>query len=437
MAAGAGGQTIKRRRDKGKLPHRQSGGRWLPWRCGFTLEYCRALSTGVRLRVVRLAYKAAPERNFLRGEEISMTCLSTLDTTKYGLSRAIALVHAPAGRAGAGGVSRIDRHAGDAGGSALVLEKEAQLVERPARMLGAVGLRNRDLFADTRQVFDGDSASGAFGDRDETLAGAVVNVGGAAMLLAPSSVKQPARAARAELLQATADAAEPLPHPFELATRVERAVAVGGNVLDAKIHAEKAFGLGRGRGRCLNCDGEVPAVVAEQQVGLPESAGLKLGSLFAAVGETEAKAAVDSGQFGGGDPMQLEAASIVDDRSPRPEEVLHRAIRLVAVADLGDGADGQLSGQAELSPQRVIGEPVEVKGPEGLRLPGNLGKPIADDVEAGHGRGKSSGGLVIHTQFASHGLHQHTVLFHKRGATSSPLLKQGVSGCDAQGDLFR
>src|SRR5207245_3283716 len=126
----------------------------------------------------------------------------------------------PASWAGARGIARIDGNGGDACIGTLVLEEKAQLVESPARMFSPLLSANRDPGADVRQVFDGNSAPGAFGSADDLFADAVVNVGGTTPFLATPFVEQTASAPRAQLLQSAPHPAGDLPHSAQFAPGV-------------------------------------------------------------------------------------------------------------------------------------------------------------------------------------------------------------------------
>src|SRR5437899_2876746 len=103
-----------------------------------------------------------------------MTRESTVDTTEFRLGRTIALLHAAPRREVAARVPRVHSDEGNACVVALVFEEEAQLVERPTRMLVAPCLANRCPIADAGQVFDSNSASGACGLQRDLLRDMVV-----------------------------------------------------------------------------------------------------------------------------------------------------------------------------------------------------------------------------------------------------------------------
>jgi hypothetical protein len=118
----------------------------------FALEHVGAGSNHLPLRAVWPAY-SGPSSDLLGRELIRMTRETTLDTLEYRLAGPAALVDAPARRAGAARVPRIDSHAGNARGGALVFEEGAQLMERPAAVLVPLRPANRYPVADALEVF--------------------------------------------------------------------------------------------------------------------------------------------------------------------------------------------------------------------------------------------------------------------------------------------
>ena len=93
------------------------------------------------------------------------------------LSLAVLLVAMPALAARPGRVARIDRDHGHARPQRLVLDKAAQLAERPTRQpIARFPAPSPDPLPDARQFLDGNPACGAFGGVHDALADAVVDV---------------------------------------------------------------------------------------------------------------------------------------------------------------------------------------------------------------------------------------------------------------------
>ena len=93
---------------------------------------------------------------------------------ELGLARTVGFLAMPADGTRPAGVARVDRHDGHTRKLGLVLHERSKLEERPSRVPVALPLPNRCPVTNARKVFEGDTASGAFGLGDDGLADAVV-----------------------------------------------------------------------------------------------------------------------------------------------------------------------------------------------------------------------------------------------------------------------
>ncbi len=130
--------------------------------------------------------------------------------------------------------------------------------------------------------------------------------------------------------------------------------------------------------------------------------------LLAAVGQRERVPPLRRGELRRRNPLPLEAPGVKHNRPARAEGVTLRTVSLVGVTDFGDGADGELRGQPELSPNGVVSQFVQVKGAEGLRLPRPTRQRVAGSVELGECVVQRGGRNVIDTEFTGNGFHPHT-----------------------------
>src|SRR5262249_6677775 len=146
---------------------------------------------------------------------------------------------APARGTSATAVPRVHDDERNAGVGTFVCEEEPQLMEGPARMFCSPLVSNRGPIPDPRQVFDDHSATGALSSSDNSLRDDVVDVCRATMFLLSPLDEKAAGAARAEFLKALAEASGAFPQSTQCATRVERAIAVRGDIPDSQVHSEK------------------------------------------------------------------------------------------------------------------------------------------------------------------------------------------------------
>jgi hypothetical protein len=118
---------------------------------------------------------------------------ATSATFEYRLGAAVVFVDPAAGRAGLRGVGGVDfdkRHSRLFG---LVDQKRAELGERPRVQRGPLGLAKPYPVTDPRQLFDSDTASGAFSLGRDAFGNLVIQVGGKTGLFAASLPQQSPR----------------------------------------------------------------------------------------------------------------------------------------------------------------------------------------------------------------------------------------------------
>lgn len=122
-------------------------------------------------------------------------CSETADHAKESiLTRTIRTVNVTTNRTGLRRVARIDRDKRNAGKFGLVLQERSQLVERPAVQIVTLRATEPYPVADTLEVFNGNSTSGAFRSFDNLFADLVVHIGCEPAFLA-GQLAQPTRGA--------------------------------------------------------------------------------------------------------------------------------------------------------------------------------------------------------------------------------------------------
>ena len=183
--------------------------------------------------------------------------------SKLGLALAVGLGDVAARGASPRGVARIHGHELDACDGGLVAEERAQLKERPSRVHRPLAFSDRCPFADARQVFDGDSASGAFGLCDDLFRDAVVGVGTEAGLLAREFLEVAFRRLGADGLEHAAKTLLALTCGLDGGATVGLAIGVDREVSDTEVDAEPAFWIYRRAVRDLDGHVEKPLALAK------------------------------------------------------------------------------------------------------------------------------------------------------------------------------
>ena len=142
-------------------------------------------------------------------------------------------------------------------------------MERPTMLDATLCLANRYPLADALQVFEGDTASGAFGFRDQPFADGVVNVTGEPSLLPPPLLRETLGGLGALGLEPCPEFGVAMAQAVQVPAGVGVTVRVGGNVDDAEVHAEPVSRFVCGGFGHVHDHGEVEGAVAVDEVNLP------------------------------------------------------------------------------------------------------------------------------------------------------------------------
>jgi hypothetical protein len=128
---------------------------------------------------VRLHDDSPAERTNVPGSDcVGMTSAATRDTAEGGLVRAVGLVGIPAGRTAARGIARIDEYDTNTSPPRLVVDKAAELSERPAMQLSTLLPPSPHPRADALEVLKADRPLCAFGSLNDAFADRVVHIFG-------------------------------------------------------------------------------------------------------------------------------------------------------------------------------------------------------------------------------------------------------------------
>lgn len=317
-----------------------------------------ALRDESRIRDVRRV-DSRPATNIDRRDVVRESSVSAGRTGELTLRGTVALINTAALGAGPGGIARVYRNDRNARQLRLVLDKAAQLVERPAMPCRPLVASNSYPLADVRQIFQRNPAPGAFRLGDDALTDRVVGVRGKAALFTGESLEAATGRLRAFLLQFLAKSAMAVTNVFDVRSRVRFAVRVNRDVRHAKVYAKKLAHVRRLRRFNLAGREQVELAAHKAQIRL---AALRLEQLPVPLATNEGDTdTTGDGPNGDGvlcnEPPQNPA--IVGNRTVRPEGPLGLAVQLVGVNHLADAADHQLRGEAERLFRVVVGEPVE------------------------------------------------------------------------------
>jgi hypothetical protein len=306
-----------------------------------------------------------------------------VQTLKFGLTLTVAFVAMAAAVARAAGIARVysdNRHACQLG---LVFHECPKLSKTPSAVSVAISPTNRDPRAYTLQVFKGDASLRALSGGNQGLTYDVVLMSTESSLPAGQGLQFLSRAARAPELESAPVPMIATAHNLNSRTCVHSSVAIGRQVNQSKVHAKELRCLNGCSFRGLGAELQVEPAFPHNQICLalkvPQSVALNLAACpwndNSAVHREQADVIVS---------FQREGASVVNNGAIATEQW---AFSFVA-AELFDGlayrSSGSMRGQAKVSPQISVAEPVETSAGEGFCGEAGVGGVISPSVEPFH-----------------------------------------------------
>ena len=326
---------------------------------------------------------SSPAGDIFRSDSVSQTSESALTTGKGCLGGPVGLGDMPAGGTGARSVSGIDKNHQDTGKSRLVLDEGAKLMERPGMMDATLSLANRYPVADTLEILKSDTAPGAFGLRDQSLANRMVDVRGETGFLVTALLQESFGGLGAFGLQPLPEFCMTLPQAVDLTAGIAVAIGVGSDIDNAEVNAEPVLGIIGGRFRHVHHHGKVKCAITVDEIGLTANA-FQASGLISAENDGDDLAALERQD---GHPVKSlpgQDTLVVDDGTVRPESGLFGFIPLVCFGDLADGPDGQLGREIEPLPDVVVNNLLQSNFIGRAFPEGDFSDSIAGNIEPLH-----------------------------------------------------
>lgn len=312
-------------------------------------------------------------------------------TVKLCLIAAVGLLAVSALRASPAGVSRIDRDQRDTVELGLVFEKRSELTERPTAHPGTLLAPEPSPSANSSQVLDCDSASGAFGIGNDLFADYVI-----LMPLEPglTIAESPHGPASVPASPAFETVVHPLAHrptnAMVLASHLldrlsadSLSVAGSGDVGDSKIDPKEFMNFNRRVFCQINGAVKVELPVAVNKVTLALDAVETLALVFA-VNHRDNLTAGERQQADLVDALEAHQALIVGHRPCRPELRALRLVPLKAFDRLADGPNRHLTRQSEPLAKVVVTATVNARLREYRGVETDLGRERGGLIEPLH-----------------------------------------------------
>lgn len=298
------------------------------------------------------------------------------------LSRTISFVDTTAYRTGSAGVSRIDVDHGNADKSSLVLDKALQLSKGPRMKRGTLRPVSSNPSANVRQLFDGYRPLRAFGLCHDLLGYEVVRVRSEAALLCGSLYEEALCGGSALRLKARSESAVSVAKPVDLPAGVKLPVGVGGDILDAEVHAENTVEVDRISFFNFAGGEEIEDALAVDKITLALlSLHQFVGAFRADIGNLNSS--VERGNRSGAQIRPVtEVAQIIRDRAMLGKPALTLLIELIGVGDLGDSPNGHLGRESKPLPHLMVNEFMKVVLSQLSSLPAALRDIVAGGVDS-------------------------------------------------------
>jgi len=283
-----------------------------------------------------------------------------MHTPEKGLISSIGFLAMTARATGAARVAGIDQRDWNAGECSFVLDKRAQLIERPAGVLGAVLPPNRCPRSDVRQVFQRNTSLRVFSGSDDLLTDAVVLVASKAGLSAGQIPQSFLGASRSFALEASPVPMVASPHTFDCCSAVRRTVAVGCQVDDTQVNAEKIGRSDRGTVRNHDTRVQIELPVSEDEIALSFQA-VESRPLILAEHQRNELSAIQGQQAYGVHAFEGHQPLVKRDCAVRSKFRTDGLVSREAFDGLSDGAHSHLARQTESFPQFVVDEFVNAR----------------------------------------------------------------------------
>jgi len=279
-------------------------------------------------------------------------------------------------------IARIDRDDRHTSQRRLILDFCPEIAKGPAMQLSPVRLPSRYPTADTRQVFDGDPASGVFGALYKQLADAVVHVSGKAVFFMAALLEQAFSRLRFLLLELCPQPRVAMAQSVQVGARIVGPVAVGGDVRHASVNAKELANILWVRRLDIAGDEQIELAIDVTQVGLAPvvlqqftlAVAALIGHALATLKRPDAHRLLAG--------LEAQDATVIGERAVRLESVLYLLVKLVGVSDFRNSPHHHLSRYRVALTDVAVNDLMDVELPEGLGFP----RLLADVVTGGVSR---------------------------------------------------
>ena len=280
------------------------------------------------------------------------------------MRRPIAFIDTTTSRTGTRRVARINRNNGYTCALCFVGYESTQLVERPRVQNRPLAAPSSYPFADIRQVFQRNPATGVFGGFNDSFAQGVVNVSSEAAFLAGKGFQAAFGRSGLFSLQLGAQATVTVANVLDRLALVDVAVTVNGDVVDTKVNSKEAFGVNLRRFFNIAALVKIELAIAKDKIALAMQTLKQLGLSFAAYERHFLAARHCPDRDGALSELVGHKPVIERESSQWPKGMLGLTVFLVGVGHLGKDTHSNISTKAESFSDIRIAELVQSELPE-------------------------------------------------------------------------
>lgn len=295
----------------------------------------------------------------------------------------VTLINTATGRARARGVAWVNQLHHYAHEPRLVFDKATQLSKCPRVVLPPLAMPNRYPVTDAAQVFQGDSASGAFSLCNKTLTDDMVDVAHKAFFLTGALLQETLTSLRALGLQLRPQFSVTFSQPIDLTARIVLPIRVGGDIDDTKINPKKAVRL---IGRWfwgIHHYSEVEHTVSQDKVCLPDLA-VETSSLVSADASRDDLATGKSKDRNSIQPLPGKDTLVKHYSRVRRKFGQTRSVTLECLRNFTDSSNGHLRREFVGIPSILVHSFLESKFVSSAKAKRHFGNVITSLVEPFH-----------------------------------------------------
>jgi hypothetical protein len=283
------------------------------------------------------------------------------------------------------GVVRVNSDQANTSKRSFVFQEGPKLCEGPTMQDAPLFPASPYPATNPNEILTGDTATGAFGQRNDLLADYVVDITGETSFLARESFQVPLSGSGLCASKCSTKAAMSSAYSIEHSPRTDVAIRVRGDIDYSKIATQEVLNILRIGGIGVASGGQVEHAVVQEQVrfslAVPEKRQLPEATHKWYFQAPTGGPNVDETLI----HIPPQTVVIVGDGSQRSEASFRPTVELVGIGHLGDAPNHNLCREAEFQFGCTIAKPMEVEGAEGFGLPTLTRDPVTTGIGSAQG----------------------------------------------------